>query len=295
MPAVSIGVPVFNGADFLESSLACLRDQTFRDIEVLVFDNCSEDATGDIARRFCEQDSRFRYVRHDHNRGAVPNFAACLEAAQSSYFMWRAADDTSGLDYVERLYNLLTAHPDRDLAVGKALEIAPDGTLLRARPVSPGTNGSGFRSRVAQIFDCYFPTWVYGVCRRDKMLTAVRRVLANYPYTWDWDAAAMFPFVFDGRVIGDNEAILYKVVQSSGITLTRAQRTQRTDLKTVMAKSLAAYKYRFIEDAPVSRAEKLFFHALVVYYALSRNLSIGRRIRFAVRSSLGYVKPGVAS
>ena len=50
MAQVTVGVPVYNGADFLEKSLACLRDQTYRDIEVLIFDNCSEDATGEIAQ-----------------------------------------------------------------------------------------------------------------------------------------------------------------------------------------------------------------------------------------------------
>ena len=40
----------------LENCLTCLRDQTYRDIEVLISDNCSEDATGEIARRFCDAD-----------------------------------------------------------------------------------------------------------------------------------------------------------------------------------------------------------------------------------------------
>lgn len=290
MAEISIGVPVYNGADFLEASLQCLQDQTFRDIEVLIFDNCSQDATGDIAKRFCDADPRFRYVRHEHNRGAVPNFAASIEAAQSKFFMWRAADDTSSLDYVERLHRLLLLNPDRDMAVPKTFEITTEGKLIREKSISRRANEPGFGGRIAQIFECYFPTWIYGVCRRDTMVPVIRRVLAEYPYTWDWDAAAMFPFVHGGKVIGDNDALLYKVVHPAGIPLTHAQRTRRKDEKVIMAKCLSAYKHKYIEEASVSPNEKLLFHALVTYYGLTGSLSVWRQIRFAVRSSMGYVK-----
>ena len=76
MAQVTVGVPVYNGADFLDKSLACLRDQTYRDIEVLIFDNCSEDATGEIAQSFCAADPRFRYFRQPENKGCTPNFLA---------------------------------------------------------------------------------------------------------------------------------------------------------------------------------------------------------------------------
>ncbi|MFN8946158.1 MAG: glycosyltransferase family 2 protein [Alphaproteobacteria bacterium] len=294
MAEVSIGVPVFNGADFLEGSLQCLRDQTFRDIEVLIFDNCSEDATGEIAKRFCEVDPRFRYVRHEYNRGAVPNFAASVEAAQSKFFMWRAADDTSSLDYVERLHRLLLSNPDRDIAVPKTLEITSGGKLLREKANSPRVNDAGIAGRVAQIFKLY-PDWIYGLFRRDTMVPSIRRVLAEYPYTWDWDTASLFPFAFHGRVIGDNEALLYKVIHPAGPPLTRAQRTRRKDEKVIMARCLTEYKHRLIEEAKLSQSEKWMFHALITYYTLTGSLSVSRRIRFAVRSSMGYVQPATKS
>lgn len=294
MAEVSIGVPVFNGADFLEGSLQCLRDQTFRDIEVLIFDNCSEDATGEIAKRFCEVDPRFRYVRHEYNRGAVPNFAASVEAAQSKFFMWRAADDTSSLDYVERLHRLLLSNPDRDIAVPKTLEITKDGKLLLEKASSLRVNDPGIARRVEQISNIYLG-WIYGLFRREAMVLTIRRVLEEYPYTWDWDTAALFPFVFQGRVIGDNDALLYKVNHPGGPPLTRAQRTRRKDEKVIMARCMSDYKHRLIEEAKLSQSEKWMFHALVTYYSLTGGLSLPRRIRFAVRSAMGYVQPATKS
>ena len=111
-------------------SLACLRNQTFRDIEVLIYDNCSEDATGEIAQRFCAEDPRFRYFRQPENKGPKRNFLEVLQAARSPFFMWRAADDTSDLNYIQVLLDLLLAHPDRDLAAPRVVYVFPDGRVV---------------------------------------------------------------------------------------------------------------------------------------------------------------------
>ncbi|MDQ3931580.1 MAG: glycosyltransferase, partial [Actinomycetota bacterium] len=55
-PAVSIGVPVYNGGAFLAETLDSLLSQTFEDLELIVVDNGSDDATEDICRTFATQD-----------------------------------------------------------------------------------------------------------------------------------------------------------------------------------------------------------------------------------------------
>ena len=61
MPAVTIGVPVYNGDALLDECLQCLAAQTFRDFEVLVYDNASTDRTASIAQSWAARDARFRY------------------------------------------------------------------------------------------------------------------------------------------------------------------------------------------------------------------------------------------
>ncbi len=180
MTQVTIGVPVYNGADYLEKCLSCLRDQTYRDIEVLIFDNCSEDATGEIAQRFCAEDARFRYHRHAENKGALRNFLEVLEAAQSPFFMWRAADDVSDLNYVEVLLTLLITHPDRDFAVPRILSVLPDGSIAREYPISPRIEWKGAAGRLAQLF-LSNNGWFYGLARREALTRSWRQVFANFP------------------------------------------------------------------------------------------------------------------
>ena len=74
MPRVSVGLPVYQGARYLQSTLESLRNQTLTDFEVLIADNASDDETGDIAMAVCAADRRFRYHKHARNLGAAANF-----------------------------------------------------------------------------------------------------------------------------------------------------------------------------------------------------------------------------
>ncbi len=80
---ITIGVPVFNGGAMLRECLTCLRDQTFRDFAVLIYDNASTDDTAAIAREFAASDARFTYFRQPENRGPAQNFIDVLEAAST--------------------------------------------------------------------------------------------------------------------------------------------------------------------------------------------------------------------
>jgi glycosyltransferase involved in cell wall biosynthesis len=92
-PAVSIGMPVYNGEKFIREALDSLLAQTFTDFELIISDNASTDGTEAICRKYAARDLRIRYVRQSENRGACYNFQFVLDEAKGEYFMWAAADD----------------------------------------------------------------------------------------------------------------------------------------------------------------------------------------------------------
>ncbi|MPY91599.1 MAG: glycosyltransferase [Acidimicrobiia bacterium] len=108
-PTISIGVPVYNGENFLEDALRSLQGQSFEDFEVVVSDNASTDATGDIAARFAAEDPRFRYLRNERNLGANPNYNRTFALARGEYFRWHAHDDVCEPKYLERCHDVLAA------------------------------------------------------------------------------------------------------------------------------------------------------------------------------------------
>ena len=68
-PKVSIGLPVYNGADYLRTALESIVGQTFADIEITISDNASTDDTQRICEEFADRDSRIRYSRNRVNEG----------------------------------------------------------------------------------------------------------------------------------------------------------------------------------------------------------------------------------
>ncbi|HXQ13236.1 MAG TPA: glycosyltransferase family 2 protein [Caulobacteraceae bacterium] len=201
MAAITVGVPVFNEAARLESCLTVLRDQTFTDFEVLIFDNASEDATGEVAQTFCATDPRFRYVRQPVNKGAMKNFADVLHAATSPYFLWRAADDRSDANYLEVLHDLLEADASKTLAVPRVLGSYRGEVLSTTRfPTLRGDGGLGDIRR--QMFRCS-PQCFYGLFRRAALVPILDRIWASYGDNgWASDFLLLLPFFMDGAVVG---------------------------------------------------------------------------------------------
>lgn len=116
IPRLSIGLPVYNGEDFLAESLDALLGQTFEDFELIISDNASTDGTADICRRYEKQDSRIKYVRQPRNLGCAPNHNVLLDHARGELFKWASHDDLYGRDLIERCVEALDAHPQVVLA-----------------------------------------------------------------------------------------------------------------------------------------------------------------------------------
>ncbi len=129
-PELSVGVPVYNGERYLAEALTALRDQDLADIEVIVSDNASTDATPDIARSFVDADPRFRYVRAPENRGVPRNFNRTLELARAPLFMWHAADDVVTPRHLVACRDALAGRPDADVAFPRVTLIGPDGAVV---------------------------------------------------------------------------------------------------------------------------------------------------------------------
>ncbi|MBY8977960.1 glycosyltransferase family 2 protein [Rhodobacteraceae bacterium NNCM2] len=115
-PTLSIGLPVYNGEDFLEESLKSILAQDFDDFELIVSDNASTDKTADIYRDFAKADSRVRYVRQTSNVGAAPNYNLLVPMAKGRYFKWAAHDDNLLPGFLSSCITALKADPEVVLA-----------------------------------------------------------------------------------------------------------------------------------------------------------------------------------
>lgn len=110
-PLVSICIPTYNHAHFLPVAIRSALDQTERDLEVLVVDNCSDDDTAAVVSEFCRIDARVRYVRNESNLGLVGNLNRCLELAGGVYVKYLLADDLLEQDCVSAMLKAIESVP----------------------------------------------------------------------------------------------------------------------------------------------------------------------------------------
>ncbi|MEZ5865821.1 MAG: glycosyltransferase family 2 protein [Geminicoccaceae bacterium] len=73
VPTVSIGVPVYNGENFLGEAIESVLAQSFTDFELILCDNASTDRTKAICEDYAARDPRIRYYRNPRNVGAAAN------------------------------------------------------------------------------------------------------------------------------------------------------------------------------------------------------------------------------
>ena len=107
IPKVSIGLPVYNGEEFIVKKIESILSQTFKDFELIISDNNSTDKTAEICKKFELIDKRIKFLVQKKNIGAAANFNFVLDKANGKYFLWSAVDDFLLATFLEKNINVL--------------------------------------------------------------------------------------------------------------------------------------------------------------------------------------------
>jgi glycosyltransferase involved in cell wall biosynthesis len=111
-PRVSIGLPVFNGENFIADAIASVLAQTLPDLELVIQDNASTDRTAEICADFAARDPRVRYFRNPTNLGLAPNYNLAFQNSRGRYFKWLAHDDYLEATYLAATARVLDQRPE---------------------------------------------------------------------------------------------------------------------------------------------------------------------------------------
>ena len=171
-PVVSVGLPVFNGEEFLARAIESVLDQTYQDWELLISDNGSSDASIAIAQQYQERDPRIRVRAFEEDAGAVANFEAVFRETTGRYYLRLAHDDWIDPRYLERCVTMLETQPDFVMAFAGMNVVDDSGEAFRHR--TEPLDGAASKSVVARfhsaLWDLGDPTSpVFGVARRTAL------------------------------------------------------------------------------------------------------------------------------
>ena len=118
-PTVSVGLPVHNGELYISEAIDSVLKQDFGDLELVISDNASCDATEEICRDYAYRDPRVSYSRLDENQGAARNYNRVFAMSRGTYFKWAAHDDVLRPQFLQRCIETFDAaeRAGREIAI----------------------------------------------------------------------------------------------------------------------------------------------------------------------------------
>jgi glycosyltransferase involved in cell wall biosynthesis len=146
-PAISVIMPVHNGAKWLAEAAASVRAQDFGDFEFLIVDDGSDDGTAAMLSRFAADDPRIRLVQQAP-QGIVAALNTAITAARSPYLARLDADDSARPDRLGKQFAFMQAHPEIGLLGTFAECIDAAGNTVGR--LAPATDHAGLAQVLAR-------------------------------------------------------------------------------------------------------------------------------------------------
>ncbi len=172
-PKVSLGIPVYNGENYLSVCLESLLGQTFTDFEIIIVDNASTDQTAEICQDFAKQDDRIKYHRNVTNIGPIRNFDRAFQLATGTYFKWCAHDDLCDLKFIEKCVAVLDADPTVSLCYSKMQVINEQGNIIETYayplPLDHPKADKRFQTAICVDHRRHSAVEIFGLMRRETM------------------------------------------------------------------------------------------------------------------------------
>lgn len=281
---VTIGLPVFNGAETLDESLKALTSQDSQDLVILVSDNASTDETPEILEKWASRDSRITVFRQPENIGAAKNFDWVRSKASTEWFMFGAHDDDWSPNYVSALLECADKSPGCQLAVPKVVFSFPDGRT----PIERSLDESIFQldgiEKTKALLRSAHGSWIYGLYRREALLEAFE-ASSSYPHTWGFDLLLLLPNLLRGDLAGSNQAVFTHL--ETTVTRERYRPATSSD-QFVLGRDFRRTAFKILRKEVSSQVDcfRLFFP--VLRYADRHGFKLRRAVKNRIKETFSF-------
>lgn len=106
-PVISVVLPCFNGANMLPTAIESCINQSFKDWELIIVNDCSKDNTLEVALHYASIDNRIRVIDNEVNLKLPASLNKGFSEAIGDYFTWTSDDNIMHPTMLEELYNYL--------------------------------------------------------------------------------------------------------------------------------------------------------------------------------------------
>ncbi len=276
-PTISIIMPVYNGAEFLNESLDSIIAQTFTDWELIIIDDASTDTSHAIATEYASRDARIVVFPNTHSKGLAGALNCALSHVRGAYIARADADDINAPERLQIEYEYLQTHPTIDI-VGSWYQTFGNGKAPKVRK-HPSNSIVIAWKYLSNTYFCH-PTILF----RKGVLTTI----AQYPLVVCEDFAFLSSIIHSHRGHNIAKVLLHYREHATNYSFTKAESIKesvfetyknnfslyrgRTELVDAFYRFHAQYRVSLKALFPVVRQSFAIGHRMLRQYSLQKNI-----------------------
>jgi glycosyltransferase involved in cell wall biosynthesis len=258
MPLVSVVIPSYNHEKFISQTIESVLGQDFDDLELIIVDDASTDASRHIIQKYAAEDARVRVILHETNCGIAKTMNDGIAIAQGKFLAQTASDDVWMKDKLSK--QLAVLESNEDLIVWTEAQVIDEGGQSvgssfseLARSVSKKKSGDIFEELLPQADYIFGSTLLYKRANLGTILYDERLIYAN-----DWkfylDLAAKYEFCYIQEPLAQYRR---HAENTSKGPENRKMRLADQDLILLREYLLSEYPHRMSAEAKATQLELL--------------------------------------
>lgn len=174
MKKFTVITPTWNQAEYIEDTIQSVIGQTYKNLEYIIVDNCSDDGTREIVEKYAKEDGRIMYIR-EPDKGQAEAINKGLERATGDIVCWLNSDDYYYDDKVlEKVADAFASPEVPDIVVGDAWYCDKEKNLTEYNKSNRG------------VPNWVISRWYYIVQPSVFWKRSKLRLDESYTYAFDW-------------------------------------------------------------------------------------------------------------
>lgn len=133
---ISIVLPSFNGEKYIEQSIRSIINQSYKNWELIIVDDCSSDNTGIIAEQYAKRDMRIRVIHNLTNKKLPMSLNIGFAEARGDFFTWTSDDNAYEKNALKNMLTMLKEQKT-DFIFADYMVIDPDDYILFSVKTGP--------------------------------------------------------------------------------------------------------------------------------------------------------------
>lgn len=252
--SVSVCIPTYQSESFIDRTLLCARNQTYKNLKIIVSVDLSSDNTVEICQRHAQQDQRIHIIVQKERLGWSQNANATLEAVDTDYFFLYFHDDIIKPDYVDIL---LLSLINNSQAASAHCDLVEFGLINTIKPAY--TYDGEAINRLIQFLTHQKGTTLRSLIRRTDTFKNFR--FPKIPGDGSWVAYIFhLKLLALGPAIGLHNSLYYRWQREN--SLTRSKGWLPSNLDDLLEGSLVAFRIGqdIIDESATSTSEQIVGH-----------------------------------